>query len=269
MPWSIFSQGGGNGAALTWAQDFLQAANLPQTPTNVQFVYDWELSEGGGGKYNPLNQGPVLGNSSLTSTGPQYGGGAADFISYDAGLQGSVAYINYPAYSSLLAALKKGTSYSDLTAALWNSPWAQSHYGYGSGWNTSKVPGAATSLAGAPGPGSGSNAKSSSSPSPTPSSQSGTYASTVDWKSGLLHGFEAPWEWSYDATVGPIANAVQGTAGIVDGISQAASALNKIGALFNYLFSPSLWLRVGAFLVGMIALFEGVHFLKISLESEQ
>jgi hypothetical protein len=151
MPWSIFQEGGGKGAAVTWAQDLLSGLGVQMSPQNVQFVYDWELAEGGGGKYNPLNQGPDPSNPQLTSTGPQYGGGAADYISWGAGLQGAVDYINMPAYAGVEKGLKLG-NYQQAAQALWASPWAASHYGYGANWPTEAPPGA-TNLAGA-GPGS-------------------------------------------------------------------------------------------------------------------
>jgi hypothetical protein len=141
MAWSIFQQGGGQGAAVTWAKDFLSALGVSQSPANVQFVYDWEVSEGGGGKYNPLNQGPVPGQPQLTTTGSQYGGGAADFASYQAGITGAVDYLNMPAYSGVLAALKS-SNYKAAEQALWASPWAASHYGYGASWSTATPPGA-------------------------------------------------------------------------------------------------------------------------------
>lgn len=146
-PWSIFTDGGGQGAALTWAQDLISAAGLPNTAANRQFIYDWEVSEGGGGQYNPLNQGPVPGQPQLTTSGQQFGGGAANYASWQAGIQGSVDFLNMPAYSSVLAALKQGNNYAQAESALWASPWASSHYGYGSLWSTSTPPGQATSLA--------------------------------------------------------------------------------------------------------------------------
>jgi hypothetical protein len=145
--WSIFTQGGGKGAALTWAQDLLQADNAPDTQANEQFVYDWEVSEGGGGKYNPLNQGVVPGNTSLTSTGNQYGGGAADYVSWQAGIQGAVDFLNMPNYQAVQAALKANDPVA-ARQALIQSPWAASHYGNGSSFSNSPLPGQATSLLG-------------------------------------------------------------------------------------------------------------------------
>ena len=139
MAWSIFSDGGGDGSALTWARQFLQSLGVPESASNIEFVYQWEKSEGGGGKYNPLNQGPVPGNSSLTSTGQQYGGGAADYVSWQAGIQGAIDYIHMSNYTQVYAALKAGDG-NAAKQALWASPWAASHYGYGSSWSSAATP---------------------------------------------------------------------------------------------------------------------------------
>lgn len=147
MPWSILnpSQGGGKGAAFTWAIDLLKKIGAPTTAGNEQFVYDWEVSEGGGGKFNPLNQGPVPGDPSLTSTGQQYGGGAADFVSWDAGLQGAADYLAMPAYAGVLSALDANDPQQARTA-LFSSSWASSHYGYGSAFSDAALPGRPSAL---------------------------------------------------------------------------------------------------------------------------
>lgn len=136
MAWSIFDLNNGDAVATAWATALLAALGIQATPERVQFIYDWEQSEGGGGKFNPLNQGPVPGQPSLTTTGSQYGGGAADFANWEAGIQGAVDYLHMPNFQGVLAALQ-GNNYSAMTQALWDSPWAGSHYGYGSAWNTS------------------------------------------------------------------------------------------------------------------------------------
>ena len=151
MAWSIFTQGGGKGAAVTWANDLLDAIGAPKSSGNVQVIYDWEVSEGGGGKYNPLNQGPVPGHPELTTTGSQYGGGAADYASWSAGLQGAAAYLNMSNFRAIKNALVSGNS-SAARNAIINSPWAASHYGHGSSFSNEAVPGTATAL---PGIGSG------------------------------------------------------------------------------------------------------------------
>ena len=155
MAWSIFSQGGGPGAALTWARDLLTSASSQwgvnvDTPGNEQFVYDWELSEGGGGANNPLNQGPVPGQPQLTTTGSQYGGGAADFASVAAGIQGSIDYLDMPAYSGIKSGLEANNP-AGARSALIASPWASSHYGGGSSFATAAPPGQANAITGTPG----------------------------------------------------------------------------------------------------------------------
>jgi hypothetical protein len=147
VAWSIFTDGGGNGAALTWAENLLTALGAPVTPGNEQFVYDWEVSEGGGGKYNPLNQGPVPGQPQLTSTGSQYGGGAADYVNYQAGIQGAVDYLNMSNYTQVKADIMANNP-TQAEQALFASPWAASHYGYGSTFSQEPIPGQATSLVG-------------------------------------------------------------------------------------------------------------------------
>jgi hypothetical protein len=150
MAWSIFTQGGGDGAAATWADDLLSQASSAwgvnvDTPGNQQFVYDWEKSEGGGGVDNPLNQGPVPGQPQLTTTGSQYGGGAADFASVDAGLQGALDYLDMPAYSGIKTNLENNQP-AAARAALIASPWAASHYGNGANFSTAPLPGQASAI---------------------------------------------------------------------------------------------------------------------------
>lgn len=143
MAWSIFTQGGGDQVAVGWAQQFLTALGAPVTPGNVQFVYDWEKSEGGGGKYNPLNTGPVAQHPEWTTTGEQFGGGAADYASWDAGIMGPVYYLEHyqqGTYSKILTALRNNDPVG-ARAALWASPWAASHYGNGTNWANVAVPG--------------------------------------------------------------------------------------------------------------------------------
>lgn len=166
MAWSIFQQGGGQGAAVTWAEKLQTALGITPNPVDTQFIYDWEVSEGGGGAYNPLNQGPVPGHPELTTTGSQYGGGAADFASWDAGVQGAVDYIQgMGSYSGVLKGLQD-QNYQEAQQALFNSGWASSHYGYGSLWSTAAVPGTGTplpiNLTGSPGSSKGTGSPNSS-----------------------------------------------------------------------------------------------------------
>lgn len=143
MAWSIFQQGGGDNVAVAWAQQLLTKLGVPVTPGNTEFIYQWEKSEGGGGKYNPLNTGSVYGHPELTTTGSQYGGGANDFASWDAGLTGSAINIETPGpdnYPAIVSALRNNDP-AGARQALWQSGWAASHYGYGANWSNAALPG--------------------------------------------------------------------------------------------------------------------------------
>lgn len=145
MAWSIFTQGGGNGAALSWAVDLLHKLGAPTSAGNQQVIYDWEVSEGGGGTYNPLNQGVDPANTSLTSGGNSSGGGAANYVSWAAGLQGAADYLSMPNFSKIgddLRANNPAAARNDIIT----SPWAASHYGNGRAFSNAGIPGAQTPL---------------------------------------------------------------------------------------------------------------------------
>lgn len=146
MAWSIFTNGGGDPAAIQWAKSLLQAIGAPVTPANVQVVYDWEKSEGGGGINNPLNQGPDTVHKGLSTSGSQYGGGAANYASRAAGLQGAVDYLNMPNFRDIKQFLVAGNS-GAARAAIIASPWAASHYGEGASFSQAPLPGNAQALA--------------------------------------------------------------------------------------------------------------------------
>jgi hypothetical protein len=150
VPWSIFTNGGGPGAAATWADDALREIGAPLKTDNEQFIYDWETSEGGGGWYNPLNQGPDPDNPSLTTTGAQYGGGAANYKSYAAGLTGFKDYLNMSNFSDIRDDLKADDPV-DARSALIQSDWASSHYGDGSAFSDAALPGKKSALKGTAG----------------------------------------------------------------------------------------------------------------------
>jgi hypothetical protein len=140
MAWSIFTQGGGKDVAVGWAEQLLRLIGAPVTTGNKQFIYDWELSEGGGGIYNPLNQGPVPGHPNLTTSGSQYGGGAANFASWAAGLQGAADYLAMPAFKPIRTELRANNPVG-ARAELIASPWAKSHYDGGTDFSNAPLPG--------------------------------------------------------------------------------------------------------------------------------
>lgn len=149
MSWSIFQQGGGQGAAVTWAHDLLSQIGAPQSDGNIQLIYDWEVSEGAGGQYNPLNQGPDPKHPDW-SGGSQFGGGASDYTSYQTGLGGASDYLHMPAYHGILSNLQSDNPGAARNAII-ASPWAKSHYGWGSAFSSDPVPGHASALQGNPG----------------------------------------------------------------------------------------------------------------------
>src|SRR6266567_217824 len=146
MPWSIFQQGGGPGAAATWSEEALRRIGAPANTPNKQLIYDWEVSEGGGGAYNPLNEGPDPGKPWL-SGGSQFGGGAADYKSYAAGLTGFHDYLNMQNFSAIRDDLRHSDPVSARTDII-NSPWAASHYGGGSAFSDAPLPGHKSALKG-------------------------------------------------------------------------------------------------------------------------
>ncbi len=215
MPWSIFTQGGGQGAALTWARDLLRKIGAPLSTGNQQFVYDWETSEGGGGRFNPLNQGPVPGHPELTTTGSQFGGGAADYASWAAGLTGAADYLAMGNSTAIADNLRAGRPQA-ARAALIASPWAASHYGGGSGFSDAPLPGRATAL--------------------PPAGDAGGGGTAPGLNLNPLDGFGIPAVLTAEATallkeavlVGPLI--LGGAALIVLGLARATGADKKIRA---------------------------------------
>lgn len=144
MSWSVFTDGGGKGAAVTWAKDLLSGIGAPASDANVQTVYDWEVSEGAGGQYNPLNQGRVPGHPELTVGTKTV---ASDYASWDAGLKGAVDYLNMSNFSAIKKALIAGDA-ATARSAIISSPWAGGHYGQGASFSTEALPGQSTALNG-------------------------------------------------------------------------------------------------------------------------
>ena len=249
MAWSIFTDGGGQGAAVTWAKDLLTQLGVPTSAANVKFIYDWELAEGGGGKYNPLNQGPVPGQPSLTTTGQQYGGGAADFANWQDGIQGAADYIQMSAYSGVLAGLKS-SNYQQAASALWASPWAGSHYGYGADW-PGTTPGAASPL------GSGGGGV-------TPNSDTGTTTDSSNPIGWIIDSGEGEFKW-FGGLIRGVTGVPSTIGDVATGVTGIVRAMTKITDLFLMLFRPEFWLRVGAFVFGVVALGAGLYFFKDSL----
>jgi len=145
VAWSIFTNGGGNGAALTWAVDLLHKIGAPTSPANQQVIYDWEVSEGGGGSYNPLNEGADPANPALTS-GTLNSSGVADYKSWSAGLQGTADYLAMPSFVAIGDALRANNPAAARDAII-RSPWASNHYGGGAAFSGAALPNGQAPLA--------------------------------------------------------------------------------------------------------------------------
>jgi hypothetical protein len=140
VPWSIFSQPGGQRQAVWFAGALLRAVGAPVTPGNLQVIYDWEVSEGSGGWYNPLNGGDFGG---LSVSGQQYGGGANNYPSLAVNVRAMAGILlndTQYGYGAVVSALRANLPYA-ARAAIWDSDWAASHYGYGSSFSGAPLPG--------------------------------------------------------------------------------------------------------------------------------
>ncbi|GAA2033263.1 hypothetical protein GCM10009819_16670 [Agromyces tropicus] len=124
-----------SGTNYDWAKLVLVSGGWPLTDENVRLMVEWMREENGPDNWwnrnNPLNNG--------------YGsGGGSGLGSYDT----LVTAAEYAAsnlqkrsfYADIVAGLEAGTSAAVTAQAIWASPWASSHYGYGSWWSTAPVP---------------------------------------------------------------------------------------------------------------------------------
>jgi len=116
-----------------WMRAFLAADGMPETRCDKVAVRVWMSHEGGGfgnqAVGNPLNLNPPAGTG---WPGHQVTGAWA-FPSTRAGLADGLRYTvatvaNYP---GIQAALRAGDNAQAVLTQVEDSPWAQSHYGYG------------------------------------------------------------------------------------------------------------------------------------------
>lgn len=106
----------------SWAQALLQRLGMPVTSSNTQALVSWEAAEGGNwhnpDRYNPLDT--TQSEPGATSTNSA---GVKAYTSWDQGLQATATTLQNGMYGSILAALKSGTSASDVVNAVIGSPW--------------------------------------------------------------------------------------------------------------------------------------------------
>lgn len=118
-----------------WAKLVLTFGGWPQTDDNVNVILRWMRQENGPpdwwNRNNPLNNGHGSGGGSGLGSYSDLVV-AAEMAAENLVIQGS--------YDEIVDALAASAP-ADVTArAIWASPWASSHYGYGTHWSTTPVP---------------------------------------------------------------------------------------------------------------------------------
>ncbi|GGR18448.1 hypothetical protein ACFOE1_08705 [Agromyces mediolanus] len=118
------------GTNLDWAKLVLIEGDWPVTEENVTFMMRWMRQENGADNWwnrnNPLNNGQGSGGGSGLGSYPDLA--VAAYYAAENLRSG-----RYPAVD---AALQRGDSADATAQAIWASPWASSHYGYGTHWSS-------------------------------------------------------------------------------------------------------------------------------------
>lgn len=125
-------------AAANWREQFAadvlaRVGNERPSQEIINFIVEWTIAEDvGDGAFlrnNPLN---------TTQTSPDAEGsinddGVKDYASYQGGLDATLQTLSYGYYTEIVASLQANDA-EHARMALWASPWAASHYGYGADW---------------------------------------------------------------------------------------------------------------------------------------
>lgn len=117
-----------------FARDLLSGlGNTSPTPDTVRMIVNWTLAEDAGNgalaRNNPLNttQGGYNETHAINDDGVR------GYATYADGLAATLQTLSYGYYVDIVAALRANDP-DAATRALWASPWAASHYGYGAAW---------------------------------------------------------------------------------------------------------------------------------------
>lgn len=107
--------------------------NNNPSPEIIAFVVQWTIAEdsstGAFARNNPLNTTQTGFNETTTINDD----GVKGYASYQDGLDATVQTLSYGYYTEIVAGVQTN-DYQRALIGLWNSPWASSHYGYGSHW---------------------------------------------------------------------------------------------------------------------------------------
>ncbi|MRG59100.1 hypothetical protein GE115_04340 [Agromyces sp. CFH 90414] len=120
-------QGGTN---LDWAKLVLVEGGWPMTDENITFMMRWMRQENGADNWwnrnNPLNNGQGSGG----------GSGLGSYATLVDAAYYAAENLKSGRYPAVDAALQRGDSADATAQAIWASPWASSHYGYGTHWSS-------------------------------------------------------------------------------------------------------------------------------------
>ena len=229
--------------ATSFATAILNALGAPVNGANVGSLQDWFALEGGGGANNPLNT--TLATSG--STGSINSDGVQSYGTPSEGVSATVDTLDSGSYSAIVAALKSGQGLSSDSSSIASELSAWSGGGY------SSVTGAATAAAAA--------GEASSTAAGTSTTAAQLTAFTTPG-STLSIGAATP--EASDSLLSPITGVID----MATSVARLAKDFNTLVGLFNalladieWLFVPSNWVRIFAFLFGVGALLPGLWAL--------
>ena len=136
-----------------WAVDFLAGlGNSAPTPATIAMVVEWTLAEdsssGAFDRNNPLNS-TICGHNFVGSINSDGACGVGHYATYQDGVDAAIDTVTQANFSAIVAALQ-GNDAEGAKHALWASPWAESHYGYGASWPAYQVAATSTMIKAAP-----------------------------------------------------------------------------------------------------------------------
>ncbi|WP_022888987.1 hypothetical protein [Agromyces italicus] len=118
------------GTNLDWAKLVIVEGGWPLTDENVTFMMRWMRQENGADNWwnrnNPLNNGQGSGG----------GSGLGSYVTLVEAAYYAAENLRSGRYPAVDAALAEGDSADATAQAIWASPWASSHYGYGTHWSS-------------------------------------------------------------------------------------------------------------------------------------
>lgn len=118
------------GTNVDWSKLVLIEGGWPVTEENVTFMMRWMRQENGADNWwnrnNPLNNGQGSGG----------GSGLGSYPDLMVAAYYAAENLRSGRYPAVDAALARGDSADATAQAIWASPWASSHYGYGTHWSS-------------------------------------------------------------------------------------------------------------------------------------